>query len=772
MIDKTGEVISNQRFSIPKESAAPKPEAKPKYRQAVQNFANKTETVKKALEWVTNSYNYCKTQPKRERSDDINDIADSMWRVDKTRTALKAEESENTQDTRADFPSTSYFDTVKTITAGEKAVILGNAEELPMEYEPLPGAEGYLEREGMAIADEQNAVLAWALEKKDNVGKDMYHKFAEALFYCNKYGNQVLEMDWDYRVDERFVPSPIFEKEDDAEQAEGEADDNPVEKIRKVIGRKFEKKKVVLANNPRLNVHDMADCMFDVDIPDVQNQNMFDIRKDMQLCDLYTLQASGLLLNVGKVRGGAFNGETAEEKQDRESHRGGDGTVDNQTNLIQLHKTRIRLPIDDETGAWDEDMQIPHWYETWWAGDIEAGKAVCLCIMPNQHHCKKIPITILHAFEDNNGALHLGNPELLKSGYSMLTTILNQYFDNVTARNQLPFIVERGSIGKQFLTVDAGGNRMIFKEPGFADPVPLDIKDTTGQTFTALDKAEDLVRRAAGINKPLLGEGLGSRASASEAINTLNQALKPALEDAKYKADQLLPWSGEWIMEMTRQFSDPAQQIAVKFKGEMRKVYPGRLYGEQLVRVVAIKKLQDSILRVQQEDSMMNQYIPAFGKLMAEEGLVSLGKQIAKNRDFEDVDSWFKVGDDYDARHVARSENENILVYAVTDFPKQTENHPAHIEEHTAALMSYELGVPTEEQNPEGIKKMKIHIKMHQKFQENRPQVQPPMEAGAEGIDEGSARTMGEGAGDMIAGAQGTLGNAELPATGTPPEAL
>ena len=65
-----------------------------------------------------------------------------MWRVDKTRSELNSEESDNVEDTRADYPSVAYFETVKTITAGEKAVILGNTEELPMEYEPLPGTDG------------------------------------------------------------------------------------------------------------------------------------------------------------------------------------------------------------------------------------------------------------------------------------------------------------------------------------------------------------------------------------------------------------------------------------------------------------------------------------------------------------------------------------------------------------------------------------------------------------------------------------------------------
>jgi hypothetical protein len=353
----------------------------------------------------------------------------------------------------------------------------------------------------------------------------------------------------------------------------------------------------------------------------------------------------------------------------------------------------------------------------------------------------------------------------------MLTTIINQYFDSVAGGNQRTYIVERGAIGKRFSTVEPGGNKIIFKEPGMASPELMEQKDTTGQTFVAIDKAQEMLRQAAGINKPLLGEGLGSRASASEAINTLNQALKPALEDAKYKADQMLPWMGDWILEMTRQFSDPAQQISVKYKGVERSVFPARLYGEQVVRVVAVKKLQDSILRVQIEQNFMTQFLPAFGHLMTEQGQVSLAQQIAKNSDFEEVDSWWKGGSDYDAVHVAKSENENILRFGAVDYPAPEENHEAHIKQHKGAMATYLLGVPSEEQNKEGLKNMKTHIGMHEQLKSEQPQAQAPEVGGEEGaVDEGSPRTGGEGAGDIIAGSLG--GGAEAPATGRPPEAI
>ena len=105
MSQDTGQTVSNARFSIPKSSAAPKPQKTPKYRQEIKNYADNEETVEKTLEWVSNSFKYCKYHPKRERTDNIRKKADEMWRVAKTRSQLEADESENTEDTRANYPS-------------------------------------------------------------------------------------------------------------------------------------------------------------------------------------------------------------------------------------------------------------------------------------------------------------------------------------------------------------------------------------------------------------------------------------------------------------------------------------------------------------------------------------------------------------------------------------------------------------------------------------------------------------------------------------------
>jgi hypothetical protein len=762
--DKKAEELPNGRFSIPDESAAPKAESTPKYREKLENFADKPEVVEKALAMVQNYKRYCEDQPKRLRNTDIREQADSMWRIDKARTELAVDESANIEDTRANYPSTIYNETVKIISAGDKAVILGNEEEMPMSYEPLPDVGGYIEDEGLRVAEEQNTVLAWAFERDD-----MREKIGHALLLMAKYADQVMEMDWDYRVEERVINEPIFEKRPN-DLGEGEE--------LKVIGRKFKKKKVVVANNPRFNLHDMADCLFDANIDDVQMQNYFDIRKDMQLGNLWQLQASGQLINAGKIRSSNFNGEFDDnhkyEKQAREEHRGGSATQDNETNLVEVHRTRVRLPINRETGEWNEDKYLPTWYDTWWAGKVESN-AVCLAITPNPHHCGEIPLLIAHSFEDDNGAFHIGNPELLKSGYSMLTTIINQYFDNISGGNQLPMVIERGAIGVRNNTVKAGGNSFIIKESGMPDPTPLQWKDTSQQTFTALDKAQDMIRGAAGVNKPLLGEGLGSRASASEAINTLNQALKPALEDAKYKANQILPFIAKWIMDMTRQFADPEQQISVKGPaGDILTAFPGRLYGEQVVRVVSIKKLQDSILRVQQEEQMMTQYVPVFKEYMTAEGITDLAAQIAKNRQFSNVDSWFKIEENYDATHVARSENQSIVFAGIRDFPQPEENHKAHIKEHEDFLKSYTYAVPAEELDKEGVASLKQHMAIHQQMMAEADAAgsqATPVPGGEPIVDEGAARTSGEQAGDIIAGGAASPGGAPVATaeTGRPP---
>lgn len=753
---KAAEDEAVDRVTIPDAKHAPEPEATPKHLRKNPNFADKEESVKKALAWIRDYMNDFKAQSARSVYVETEmDIADEMYRAAKTRTSVESDQSNNKEDTRSNVSSTAFNRAIRALTANEVSVILGNEDELPVVYEPLPGATEYREDEGQRIAQDQNATLAYTF----NASK-MRDVIRSIFLYVNKYANQLVGMKWDRRKEKRRDRVPVKFETDEATGMR-----RPVKWEHKVQER-------TVSDQPRLERYDMKDCWFDSMIDDIQDQSCVIIRRQKQLSDIWQLQRMAEFKNVDKITTAALHKSEGSESvlSDRQANASEDSDANSPTTLFDVYEAWIRLPINDETGAWEPSSELPHWYHVYFVGDLD-GAPVCVKLSPNPYNCNRIPLLLFHSHEDDKGALHMGYSVLAKCLYMIETTILNQAIDNNTVRNQKPLIADLGSLHVRDMTFTAGGNRVWWKTPGADDPHEIEIQDTTRQTIPLLNLIQDYLKETMGTNKPFMGEALGQRTSASEAIGVLEQAVKPALEDAKYKANQLLPFIAEWNMELWRQFGDPELRLVLTQQNEQREVKPAMLWGPLSVRVTSIKRFQDGILRRKEEDMFLNQFFPLAQPYMSEEGIVNALSQIAKNRNYQDVDTWWKKSSDYDARRVARMENESILHSGVYDMPKQEENHAAHLAEHQPYLANYSL-LPEMERDPENIRRMQLHIQVHEQMLAGSKQgaaqaamTGAPSALGVEGVGGNGPRTQGEAVGDMLGAAAGA---AEQP--GRPPE--
>ena len=95
---------------------------------------------------------------------------------------------------------------------------------------------------------------------------------------------------------------------------------------------------------------------------------------------LYQLQRVDEFMNVGKVTTEhLYQGENTDfgEKDARQANAGEVGDSNSPTSQFDVFVWWIRLPIDDATGEWKPDEQIPHWYQTVWVGDLD-GKNICV----------------------------------------------------------------------------------------------------------------------------------------------------------------------------------------------------------------------------------------------------------------------------------------------------------------------------------------------------------------------------------------------------------
>lgn len=727
--------------NIPDKKEAPKPEKVPFYHNDSPNYADNKETAKKALEWVKAYHDTFDTQSAWEEFEEEMDIADEMYRAAINRTQLNSDQSSNVQDTKSKIKSATYYSELRAITAGETAITLGNESDIPVAFEPIPNSEDYSEDLGLQLAKQRNATLAYTMDKSG-----MRDDIRKAFWVLNKYGNCAIEMQWDRRVEERMVKKPVAF--DEKEMPDGSL---------LLVPKKFkrEKKKVTVADHPKLIVHDMRNVRFDAMIDDIQQQSCIELRTQKQLSDIWGMQFTNQYKNVGDIKAEhMFMGESTDGKDvlyDRQINAGESGDADKPNTLFDVYYGWCRLPIDDDTGKWEPKSQLAHWYEYAFVGRLD-GNPVCVRLSPLPYSCNEIPFEVAHALEDDKGGIHLGYSNLIKSVIAQEMTALDQMTDNITTRNQKPWIAEKGSVGIRDMTFTAAGNRVWWKKPGSPDPKEIEVQDTTGVTMQHLAYLDEYRRKIIGTNKPLMGEALGGRTSAAESISVYEQALKPALEDVKYKANQIFPFIAFWVNELWRDFGNPELTIALTFENEPMEIKPANMWGDMRVRVTAIKQFQDNILRRKEEDNFINQTLPVMVQngVIDQKGLALFFKQVMKNRDFEDVDRMVtSVSSDYDARHVAKAENASIVFNGVYDMPKPGENHEAHNSEHKPFLAALMLLPKDDMPSQENLAILKLHIQQTDRLIE---QGDKPMQGGGmeqPPTQENEPRTAGEAFGDM-----------------------
>jgi len=606
---------------------------------------------------------------------------------------------------------------------------------------------------GKMLAEERNAVLAFTMEKSNM--RDDIRRWA---WRNNKYGNAAIEMQWDYRKAERTSKKPT--KYEEIELADGTSVQKPV-RFRKI------KKVVTIADHPKLIVHDMASVRFDAMIEDMQNQSCIQLRAQKQLGDLWAEQITGKYKNMDKVTTDQLYSDEGRDhvRQDRQDNAGEGNDIDKPTTLFDVYYGWVRVPVNDDTGAWEPKSQIAHWYEYVMVGQIEKSP-VLVRLSPLPHSSGQIPFRVTHALEDDKGALHVGYAELVKSNIAQEMTSLDQAIDNNTKRINKPMVIEKGAINIRKMVYASGGNQVFFKKPGAEDPHELEIQDTTQTTQAMLGYLEADRRKILGTNKPLSGEALGGRTSAAESIAVFEQALKPALEAAKYKANQIFPFIAFWVSEMWKDFGNPDLVINLTGNSPVKQVKPADIFGDMRIKVTAIKQFQDGILARKESDNFIQTLLPMLlaNQAMTPADLARFAKMEMTNRDMEGVDDFITVKGNADAQHVAKAENQNIVLHGVDDFPRPEEDHQTHLDEHLPYATSVALAMDKEDPRQANIRKLQLHIQQHQQMMQGQQQAQAgaqPQEGNP--LSQGAApRTEGEAFGDEAGALQNPQGQQSI----------
>lgn len=677
------------------------------YVELPANLAKDKKLAGKALEKVIEHFDRFLTQPARIRLLELMTTADAMARVSKRRKVTTA--TDNQLDTLSNVASTSFYDSLRVITAGQNGMIFYGTE-MPVKYEPRLRSQDFEnDNEAERVCKEQNALLLYT---RDEGRWDETDKLSN--YFGNKYGQEIQSITWDYRTRENAERIPT------GFDANG-----------KTTSFKWEKKQRVVADFPIVERVGLDSIWFDMQIDSdpapglnaMQKQHCIIRQVPNKLEYFRQKEIDGEYLNTEKIGDaqkmgpGSNNGEEVkEERQDNAAEE----TDTRETGDIDGFYVWVRLPIEKKNGKYTWNAKItPHWFECVWSGKLKGGDVICHQLRENPYAHGENPYNLEHSHIDDKGAIHMGYASIGECLYEVDKTAIDEMIDNKTLRTKAPLILEQGNvIGKNFKF--RGSNQGFWCKAGTGATAyrMLNIPDTTMTTLPFIAEIQRRWNKTMGTDSTIAGGDIRGRASATQAQNTLEQAMKPAIEDAKYRAAQRYHWQARIVAALWRQFGDPERIIAVTYENQILEINPTTLYGDFKTRIVSVGQFEADLAQQQTQNDFIARVIanPNVAALMGQKGLREFFIDTFKSRKMQNVEKYFQATKTKDAARIAWYEGVAILQQGDQDIPEQGEDHAEHLRVHEPYYERWKM-VMSDTGDPIWARNMELHILVHKQLQ-------------------------------------------------------
>ena len=752
------------------------------------NLAENRKLVKKfhtlAYDWFRKHYDH----PRRPDLEKRMKSADALYRCSFEKG--KSKEADQEEDTLSNVPSPAYFIAIRTITAGQRAALF-YGDDLPARYEPDPASDEYDESEGSRMAKAFNMLLRYTFDQ------DMVeNKIKESLLFNNKYGQELLSVQWQRRVRRKMVKEPVRDREGNIlidPETGGPSRFRMVERD------------VIEKDCPLLQRHDLKDAFFDLSIDDMQSQHCIVVRQRKTLADIRAMAASGDYLNVKNLNSAALYSEASYDRDEplEDRHRNAGDTTGAQdiTAEIQLWWVWMLAPIDDQSnrrkgsssktrGVWDEDGE-QYLYEGVFAGrdfdgyseEADGSQVECLLLRKTPYAHGRNPFQLIHSHNDDKGAIHMGALELLEGLVEEERATINEMIDNKTLRTRMPFMVEKGAVLDRDIRFRRSNPIIQVKQgTGRTAVTPIVIPDTTVTTMQFLELNNQRLKEAAGTPDAVMGQFAGARTTGTEYQGVVSQAMKPFLEDTEYVADQLFPWYLDMVRELWIQFGDPSKILRVTNGREIESVIPGSLYGHYKPRIVSLGQFEaDALLRQSIVNLIGNGAFDKAAAFMSEENQQEFWRNLFKLFKIPGAESWFSGTRHIEAQNQAHSENRAIMdnpMAAAEDTPQPGEKHAVHLPIHQdfrRHLQSLLIQQPDNAALQIAMQVVELHIQateamVQQEEQQAMASQQAQLAGGGAGAGGGGggpgqpmgmqanpAQLTGEAGGEALAGLQGQM---------------
>ena len=641
-----------------------KPEAKD-YQPAFVNLCEDEEgVVKQIRQLAAKKLREYESQrnPYDGETDGIWCNADYMWRCgtnDSVRT------SKQSSDTLADTGWGGYFRQVRTIASQIIKVMF--SKEDPARYNPLMSTGTFMDTEEAQKQSDQYTNLF----RYTRIQDEFKTKAIELLYMLCKYGNFPVMMNWKNRKGMRNIKTPVRD-------AEGN-----------VTGAKFEEKEFIIENRPSLEWWCIESVYADVNIGNMQDQQCVLINTHDDPGEIFSMARSGDIMNADKIeKKHLYIGDTKSDLPESRMKNEGIDDIDlTGTGLVNRWDVWIKAPIGGEGDKkeWDETKYAPEWYWCIFAGDIESGP--CLLVRETPDPDKEFPGEMIHLIPDDNEKLyHLSLSQIIASNYDEAVTKKNQAIDYGTLINRRPMIGIRGEVFGRDLKYEA--NKILWVEK--SDSLSLaPIAPALQDTITVLTYIDEDSNKTVGTDKPIMGESLGGRTSATEAQNVYDMASAPIMVLVRYVLDQLIGFYARKSKSYWDMYAAPNQILEITGSDDPMQIKPQELYGDFEIKVDLVDEYIDDAM-AQKNLNYLMQILPALPNAQQDINWQEVEKVLfEKYRLTKSPAKFFTTTTNIDAERVAHAENQAITIGQVRDEPQEGENHETHLRIHKSYRQQY-----------------------------------------------------------------------------------
>ena len=735
MADDTMGATSSGDAFIADPANVPETGDTPDYIEPVNNLAKDKALTDHMKAWAqTQKSNFDTQEPRQNYCDSggTMDMADRMYRMALRRDTSSAQ----TENTLSNVTSSVYLRAIRTVTAGESSIFF-STDELPAEYNAEVNTTEYTAAQGAMIAEQQNMLAEFTSDEDKRV-----QTYKELLWRLNKYGNYMAWEEWD-RVEE-----PRTERVVKATDAEG----NPTAYDFDTVVRRVK-------DCPSFHIGDPKDFWFDSYIPEMNDQRCIVHKFQITYEQLVADQAAGKIMNVEKLStAGLYEGEgDSDVLEDRLTNAGESDTVARNGLFVGYHIWGV-IPVKEfkrkGKGKWDE-KQLATRYWTTYIGELSSAGSVCVRFRKNPRHDMKVPYKFMHSHRDDKGAYHDGFAAMTKSLYWQAVTNKNQAIDNVTLINQAAWVLE----GTMRTKMGRTRANKLFKIDRGSTLTQMDVRDATPGTMAMNDIIEKDIEQTTGADKPILGEALGSRTSATEAKQVFDQASMPLDDKAGYVADQLFPWLYEMDANDWRQNGNPETVVQITKNDnldEIIAVSPTELWGPIRTKVTAVSRFRNNVQHRQELNVFIQNAYPQAVESMDEEGRSEFWRDAFKSFGFERWYDYFPSNVSYESRNAAIRALQDIMAGGDAQ-PDPRVNHRVWLSVFKPFTREYEV---TPGNDPDVAAKLRQMVVAHEEMQAQAGQAaQAAAQQGQEPAITGQEGLPGEQLADPIEAQEGAIAN-------------